>query len=94
MHNLLHPGFNVRDALITNTGLTVTDAAHRLGVSRITLSRLLNGHADISSEMAMRLAKFFNTSVDMWINMQAQYNIWLIKKREAKIKVSPYNKAA
>jgi len=94
IHKPLPPGLNVKDALIDGTGLTVTQAAEHLGVSRTTLSRLLNGHAGISPEMAVRLAKFFNTSVDMWINMQAQYDVWQIKQKEAKIHVEPFDKAA
>jgi len=94
MHNPLHPGLNVKDALIDGTGLTVTEAAERLCVSRTALSRLLNGHAGISPEMAMRLAKFFGTSVEVWVNMQAQYDVWLVKKHEKNIKVKPFKNAA
>ena len=94
IHKPLHPGFIVKDALIDNTELSVTEAAQHLGVTRTTLSRLLNGHASISPEMALRLAKFFNTSVESWINLQAQYDAWLIQKSSSKIKVEPYDKAA
>jgi addiction module HigA family antidote len=76
IHNPLHPGEIVRDELINATGMSVTVAAKRLGVSRTALSRLLNGHAGISPEMALRLSILFNTSIDMWINIQAQYDIW------------------
>lgn len=94
MHNPPHPGLNVKDALINGTGLTITEAAERLHVSRTKLSRLLNGHAGISPEMALRIAKFFDTSVEMWINMQAQYDVWLIKQKENEIKVKRYDEAA
>ena len=94
IHNPLHPGAIVRDELIDAAGLSVTEAAERLGVSRTALSRLLNEHAGISPEMALRLSKFFNTSIEMWINLQAQYDTWLIKKQANKIKVRPFNKAA
>jgi addiction module HigA family antidote len=94
IHNPLHPGTIVKDELIDATGMSVTEAAERLGVSRTGLSRLLNGHAGISPEMALRLSKFFNTSIEMWINLQAQYDTWLIKKRANKIKVKPFDKAA
>lgn len=93
MHNPLHPGEIVKEDFDAS-GLTVTQAAKRLGVSRTALSRLLNGHSGISPEMALRLAKFFGTSVDMWINLQARYDIWQISKRYNKIKVQPLNKAA
>lgn len=94
IHTPLHPGLIVKDALIDQTGLSVTEAAKRLGVTRTTLSRLLNAHANISPEMALRLSKFFQTSVETWINLQAQYDAWLIKKTAANIKVYPYDKAA
>ncbi|EKD72504.1 MAG: hypothetical protein ACD_45C00658G0003 [uncultured bacterium] len=94
IHNPLHPGEVVKDELIDATGLSVTEAAERLGVSRTALSRLLNGHAGISPEMALRLSKFFNTSIEMWINLQAQYDTWLISKQIKKIKVKPYDEAA
>lgn len=88
----LHPGLIVKDALIDNTELSVTEAADRLGVTRTTLSRLLNGHSSISPEMGLRLAKFFKTSIESWINLQAQYDAWYIQKRASKIKVRPLKK--
>src|ERR1700733_2091383 len=89
--SLLHPGEIVRDTLIDATGMSVTEAAQRLGVSRTALSRLLNGHAGISPEMALRLSKLFNTSIEMWINLQAQYDTWLISKLANKIKVKRFH---
>lgn len=94
IHKPLHPGLIVKDALIDNTALSVTEAAERLGVTRTTLSRLLNGHTGISPEMALRLSKFFRTSVESWINLQAQYDAWLIKKSASRISVIPFDKAA
>ncbi len=94
IHKPLHPGLIVKDALIDQTNLSVTEAAERLDVTRTTLSRLLNGHISISAEMALRLSKFFQTSVESWINLQAQYDAWLIKKRASKIKVEPFDQAA
>ncbi|HEU5280812.1 MAG TPA: HigA family addiction module antitoxin [Gammaproteobacteria bacterium] len=94
IHNPLHPGEIVKDALIDSTGMSVTDVANRLGISRTSLSRLLNCHAGISPEMALRLSKFLNTSVETWINLQAQYDTWLIMKKANKIKVRPFKQAA
>jgi len=94
MHEPLHPGEIVKDELIDATGMSVTEASARLGVSRTALSRLLNGHASISPEMALRLSKLFNTSIEMWVNLQAQYDTWLISKQANKIKVKPLRKAA
>ena len=82
IHKPLHPGILVKDALIDNTNLSITEAAALLGVTRTTLSRLLNGHAAISPEMAIRLSKFFKTSVDSWMNLQVQYDIWLAQKKQ------------
>ena len=94
MHEPLHPGLMVKDVLIDNTGLSVTEAALKLGVSRTALSRLLNGHAGISPEMALRLSKLFNNSVEMWINLQMQYDVWVVKQKEHEIYVQPLDKAA
>jgi addiction module HigA family antidote len=94
IHEPLHPGEIVKDELIDATGLSVTEAAHRLGVSRTALSRLLNGHSGISPEMALRLSKLFNTSIEMWINLQAQYDTWLISKQKNRIKIKPWKEAA
>jgi addiction module HigA family antidote len=81
MHNPLHPGEIVRDALFNETGIdSVGDAAQRLKVNRITLSRLLNGHSGISPEMAYRLSLLLNTSPEMWLNIQRDYDLWQIKK--------------
>jgi addiction module HigA family antidote len=94
MHNPLHPGLIVKDALIDNTDLTVTEAAALLGVTRTTLSRLLNGKSGISPEMALRLSKFFGNSIEMWINLQAQYDVWQISQHSAEINVDRYDNAA
>ena len=94
IHKPLHPGILVKDALIDNTGLSVTEAADHLGVTRTTLSRLLNGHAGISPEMAIRLSKFFKTSVESWMNLQVQYDIWVAQKKSKHIHVEPLDKAA
>ena len=97
MHEPLHPGFIVKEALIDIEGanLTVTEAADKLGVTRTTLSRLLNGRAGLSPAMAFRLAKLFGNSVEMWINLQAQYDVWVIQQQPPnKFKVKPLKKAA
>ena len=73
MHNPPHPGAVLREYL---TELPVTTAAEHLGVSRVTLSRVLNGAAGISADMALRLSEALGTSPDLWIGMQAQYDLW------------------
>src|SRR3990167_1284667 len=94
MHKPLHPGEVVKDDLIDGAGLNVTEAAYKLGISRTSLSRLLNGHVGISPEMALRLSKLLNTSIEMWINIQAQYDTWKISRLSNKIKVKPLKAAA
>ncbi len=71
-----HPGEILRELCLEPLGITVTDAAKALGVSRKTLSAILNGRAGISPEMALRLAKAFETSPESWLNQQMHYDIW------------------
>jgi addiction module HigA family antidote len=76
MHNPPHPGEVLKELCIEPLGITVTDAAKGLGISRKTLSRILNGKAGISPEMAVRLSIAFNTSSESWLNQQSQYDLW------------------
>jgi addiction module HigA family antidote len=76
MHNPPHPGEVLRQLCLELLNLTVTDAARSLGVSRKALSSILNGHAGISPEMAVRLSMAFNTSTESWLNQQVQYGLW------------------
>jgi len=74
MHNPAHPGEVLREYL--PEGLAVTEAAKRLGVTRQALSALLNGRAGVSAEMALRLEAALGTSAEMWLEMQAGYDLW------------------
>lgn len=95
MYKPLHPGEIVRDAICNEeTRLTVSEAALKLGVQRTTLSRLLNGHAGISPEMAMRLAMLLGTSIEMWLNIQRDYDIWKVQHMRPKLKVKLLKLAA
>ena len=87
MHNPPHPGEIIRDLCLEPLGLSVTNAAEALGVSRKTLSAILNGRSGISPEMALRLSKAFNTSPESWLNQQVQYDLWHAKKDSKGIKV-------
>lgn len=82
MHNPPHPGAILRDAVIDALGITVTDAALRLDVDRITLSRLLNQQASVSVEMALRLAKALGTTPDLWLGLQQSYDVWQAQEDE------------
>lgn len=87
MHNPPHPGEVIRELCLKPLGLTITEAANALGVSRKTLSELLNGHTGISPEMAVRLSIAFNTTPESWLTQQMQYDLWMLKQSRKKIKV-------
>jgi len=87
MHNPPHPGEIIKELCVEPLGLTVTDAAIALGISRKTLSNILNGHAGISPEMAVRLSIAFNTTSESWLNQQLQYDLWFAEKERKKLKV-------
>lgn len=91
MHNPPHPGEVLREYL--PEGMRGTEVAQRLGVTRPTLSKLLNGHAGISAEMALRLEKALGTSPSMWRGMQATYDLWQIRQRDD-LKVARLDKLA
>jgi antitoxin HigA-1 len=79
MHNPAHPGEVLRDYL--PKGLAVTEAARRLGITRQALSALLNGRAGVSAEMALRLEAGLGTNAEMWIGMQAAFDLWKARQR-------------
>jgi addiction module HigA family antidote len=87
MHNPPHPGEVIRDLCLKPLDLSVTAAAEALGVSRKTLSAILNGRAGISPEMALRLSIAFDTSPESWLNQQTQYDLWLAKKAKKRLRV-------
>jgi len=76
MHNPPHPGEILKTLCLDPLGLTVTAAAEALGVSRKTLSSILNGRAGISPEMAVRLSIAFGTTAESWLNQQTQFDLW------------------
>ena len=87
MHNPPHPGEVLRELCIEPLGITVTDAARSLGVSRKTLSAILNERAGISPEMAIRLSKAFDTTAESWLNQQMQYDLWVANQTLGEIDV-------
>jgi addiction module HigA family antidote len=87
MHNPPHPGEVLRELCLKPLGITVTSAAEALGVSRKTLSSILNGRSGISPEMAIRLARAFDTSPESWMNQQIQYDLWEAKRKSRNIHV-------
>ncbi|MGA0557102.1 HigA family addiction module antitoxin [Larkinella sp. VNQ87] len=83
MHNPSHPGVILKDLYLDGAGLTVTQAAQSLGVSRKTLSQIVNGRAGISPQMALILAQAFPTSTpEQWLDLQQQYDLWQARQRQ------------
>ena len=94
MKNPPHPGLSVRHDCLEPLGLSVTDAAKRLGVSRKHLSDLVNGHSGISPEMAIRLDKAFGGGAETWFRLQAAYDLAQAMKSADRIKVDRISQAA
>ena len=94
MHNPPHPGALIKEICIEPLGLSVTEAADGLGVSRKTLSSLLNERSKVSPLMAIRLAKAFGGSPESWLTHQAYYDLWQAQKKAKNIKVKDFIKAA
>lgn len=76
MHDPPHPGEMIRENYLKPLNITVSAAALKLGVTRKALSELLNGKTGISVKMSIKLSKAFNTSVQMWLNMQSEYDLY------------------
>ena len=88
MHNPPHPGEIIKRLCLDPLGVTVTHAAQALGVSRKTLSAILNGRAGISPEMAVRLSIAFGTSAESWLNQQTQYDLWHAEQHRKQLRVA------
>lgn len=89
-----HPGGFVRTEIVEPSGLSVTEAARILGVTRAALSALINEHAALSPEMALRLEKAFGVSMDTLMRMQTSHDIARTRQREAEIRVASHSSAA
>jgi len=83
MHSPPHPGLVLREDVLPELKLTVTEAASQLGVSRVALSRVINGRAAISADLALRLAKWLGGRPDTWLQAQLQYDLWHAQQRNA-----------
>ena len=100
MHNPPHPGLTLRDDVLPALGMNVTDAAQALGVTRPTLSRVLNGAAAVSPEMALRLERWLGVEhggrADVWLGMQGAYDLWAAEQKAKKVigKIKPLSAAA
>ena len=87
MHNPPHPGEVLKTLCLEPLKLSVTEAAKALGISRKTLSTILNGRAGISPEMAVRLSIAFGTSAESWLNQQTQYDLCHAERRRKELRV-------
>lgn len=85
-----HPGRSIKENCLDALGLNVTEGASVLGVARHTLSRVLNGHAAISPEMAIRLEKAGWSNADFWLRLQTAYDLAQARTRQDQIKVERY----
>ncbi len=90
MKNPPHPGRSIRTACLEPLGLSVTEGANALGVSRQTLNNIIHGKSGISPEMAIRLSKAFGSTPETWLRMQVAYDLAQARKDESKIRVSRY----
>ncbi len=90
IHKPKHPGLMIKSLCLEPLGLSVSEAAKLLKISRPNLSKLVNGHLNISPEMAIRLSIVFNTSAEIWINMQAGYDLWKAEKTRSKLRLCPF----
>ena len=93
MFNPPHPGETLKEDVLPALGLTVTQAAEQLGVARVTLSRVVNGHAAVSADMAIRLAQWLGGGAEKWLRLQLQYDLWHAKKN-SKISIKPAQQIA
>ena len=89
MHNPPHPGQVLRELCLEPEGLTIKEVARAIGVSRTALSQVVNGHARVSLEMALRLAGAFRTSPELWLNLQHQHDLWRARKDPNRPRVRP-----
>jgi antitoxin HigA-1 len=90
MKNPVHPGRILRFDCLEYLGLSVTEAAKILGVSRQALNNVVNEKAAVSAEMAIRISKAFGSTPDLWVRMQAAYDLAQARKNEASIQVKRY----
>ena len=86
----IHPGEILKEGVIVANGLTVTAASKLLGITRTTLSSIINGKSDISPEMCYRIATVFGGTADIWANLQTKYNLKIIAEKVKTFNLVPY----
>lgn len=93
MHSPPHPGAILLEMYIKPLKVTITEAADALGVSRKHVSAIINGRVPVTPDMAMRLAAVFGTEAALWVNLQAQYDLWVVSQKKPP-NVKPLRQAA
>jgi addiction module HigA family antidote len=93
MFNPPHPGEVLQDTVLADGRISVSEFARKLGVSRVALSRMVNGRAAVSADMALRLAAALGGSAESWLQMQSAYDLWVASKKR-KVRVQPLKLAA
>lgn len=88
---LVHPGIIIKSELIEAKGLTITRAANMIKVSRQALSNVLNGNAEMTPEMALRISTVFGGTPDIWLRIQAAYDLEIAGKKIKKLKLLPFS---
>ena len=92
MHDPAHPGEILRELIIDPLGLTVTDVAEHLNVSRKTLSKVLNGRGSVTPEMSVRLELAFRKpNADHWLRLQNAHDLWITRQCKPELNVEPYH---
>lgn len=94
MHNPAHPGEVLKELWLKPLGMSITEAAERLGVARKTVSKIINGHGDITPEMALRLEIVFGSTAQTWLNMQTAFDLWRLKKKRKELSAVLHPSAA
>jgi len=88
MYNPPHPGETLKEDVLPALGLSVTEAAEQFGVSRVALSRMINGRAAISADMAIRLSQWLGGNAEIWLRQQLQYDLWHAEQAST-VKIEP-----
>ena len=88
---IIHPGEILKEEIINANGLTVTETSKLLGVTRATLSNIINSKSDISTEMCYRIAAVFGGTPDIWANLQTKYNLLSIAEKVKTLNLTPYH---
>jgi len=93
MHSPAHPGEILKRMYLETLGVSITKAADALGVTRKHVSAIVNARSPVTPDMAVRLAGVFGTEPEIWVNLQAQYDLWLVRQR-GRPRVKPLHAAA